>query len=149
MQDRAKKLCPLMGLKLPTSRPQPQENFRLQASRMCSELQKVLGRGSEDPKPHCPAWSRPALLAAGIVFLLIQHSLTIAADWPQLLGPNANGISSETGLVSKWGTNGPPIVWQKKIGTGYGAPSVRNNMVVLHHRVEGQEIVEAFTVEDG
>jgi hypothetical protein len=45
-------------------------------------------------------------------------------DWPQFLGPRANGISDETGLLDKWPANGPPLVWEKGVGTGYGAPSV-------------------------
>jgi outer membrane protein assembly factor BamB len=65
-------------------------------------------------------------------------------NWPQFLGPRANGISGETGLLEKWPTNGPPLVWEKKIGTGYGAPSVLGNQLVLHHRIADEEIVECF-----
>jgi outer membrane protein assembly factor BamB len=36
------------------------------------------------------------------------------------------------------------MVWQKQIGTGYSAPSVRGDLLVLHHRVADEEIVEAF-----
>src|SRR5581483_4608233 len=52
------------------------------------------------------------------------------AAWPQFLGPDANGTSTETGLLPSWSTNGPPMVWDKKIGAGYGAPSVRGNRLV-------------------
>lgn len=72
-----------------------------------------------------------------------------ADDWPQFLGPKANGISQETGLLETWPTNGPPVVWKKQIGTGYSAPSVRDNKLVLHHRVGGEEIVEAFEASTG
>lgn len=65
-------------------------------------------------------------------------------DWPQFLGPRANGISSETGLLDKWPTNGPPLLWEKAVGTGYSAPSVRGNRLVLHHRIRDEEIVECF-----
>ena len=65
-------------------------------------------------------------------------------DWPQFLGPRANGISGETGLLDKWATNGPPLQWEKVIGTGYSAPSVRGDQLVLHHRIDSQEIVECF-----
>ena len=70
-------------------------------------------------------------------------------DWPQFLGPRANGTSRETGLLTQWPTNGPPLVWEKRIGTGYSAPSVRGRWLVLHHRVRDEEIVEAFEAATG
>jgi outer membrane protein assembly factor BamB len=78
-------------------------------------------------------------LAAGIA----------SADWPQFLGPQRNGISSETGLLDRWPTNGPPLVWARKVGTGYSAPSVRDGALVLHHRESDQEIVEAMEAGSG
>jgi outer membrane protein assembly factor BamB len=84
----------------------------------------------------------------GIVGLLICPAAE-GQDWPQLLGPTANGVSVETGLLDRWPTNGPPLVWEKQIGTGYGAPSVRGNVLVLHHRVGAEEIVEAFAADSG
>ena len=71
------------------------------------------------------------------------------SDWPQFLGPRGNGISSETGLIDKWPSNGPPVLWEKKIGTGYGAPSVLGNRLVLHHRVDDDEVVECFAADTG
>src|SRR4029453_8227560 len=67
---------------------------------------------------------------AGAVVLFLFSTRIIAADWPQFLGPTANGISTETGLLDKWPTNGPPLVWEKVVGTGYSAPSVRGNLLV-------------------
>lgn len=72
-----------------------------------------------------------------------------AADWPQFLGPTANGVSVETNLLESWPTNGPPLLWDKKIGTGYSAPSVRDNRLVLHHRIGSEEVVEAFEADTG
>ena len=80
--------------------------------------------------------------------------LTLASDsrgedWPQFLGPHRNGISDETGLLERWPTNGVPVAWDKNIGTGYGAPSVRGDRLVLHHRVGDEEIVECFDAATG
>jgi outer membrane protein assembly factor BamB len=72
-----------------------------------------------------------------------------AADWPQFLGPHANGISDETNLLNHWPAAGPPLAWEKKIGTGYSAPSVRDSRLVLHHRIGGEEVVEAFEADTG
>ncbi len=70
-------------------------------------------------------------------------------DWPQLLGPRANGISSETNLLDHWPASGPPVVWDMKTGTGYSGPSVRGNSLVLHHRIGDEEIVECFEAATG
>ena len=40
-----------------------------------------------------------------------------AVDWPNFLGPNKNGISTETGLIGSWSTGGPKVEWKKQIGT--------------------------------
>lgn len=70
-------------------------------------------------------------------------------DWPQFLGPRANATSSETGLLEKWGAKGPPLLWSKAIGTGYSAPSILGNQLVLHHRLGDEEIVECFDAPTG
>lgn len=84
-----------------------------------------------------------------ILFPLLVATSSLADDWPQFLGPHANGVSDETGLLEKWPTNGLPLVWEKKIGTGYGAPSLRGELLVLHHRVGDDEIVEALESSTG
>jgi outer membrane protein assembly factor BamB len=70
-------------------------------------------------------------------------------DWPRFLGPQANGVSDETGLLDQWPSNGPPVRWEASIGTGYGAPSVLGQRLVLHHRIGDEEVVECFAAETG
>ena len=84
-----------------------------------------------------------------LCFLILFPFAAYAEDWPQFLGPRQNGVSGETGLLDKWPTNGPPLVWEKAIGTGYGAPSVRGNVFVFHHRIKNEEVVEALQANDG
>jgi outer membrane protein assembly factor BamB len=72
-----------------------------------------------------------------------------AEDWSQFLGPSANNISVETGLRESLPAAGLPIVWEKAIGTGYSAPSVRGKHLVLHHRVGPEEVVESFDAITG
>ena len=73
----------------------------------------------------------------------------ILEDWSQFLGPRADGTSRETGLIDRFPSLGPPLIWEKEIGTGYSAPSVRGNLLVLHHRIKNEEIVEAFEAATG
>ncbi|MBI4657896.1 MAG: PQQ-binding-like beta-propeller repeat protein [Verrucomicrobia bacterium] len=92
-------------------------------------------------------------ISSAIVLLLFIRSVLGAdangEDWPQFLGPRANGTSFETGLLQKWPARGLPLVWEKTIGTGYSAPSVRGNRLVLHHRLRDEEIVECWEAGTG
>ena len=89
----------------------------------------------------------PALICAG--FLQIRGAAETNEDWPRFLGPRANGTSLETGLLDKWPANGVPILWDKQIGTGYSAPSVQGDRLVLHDRVGNEELVECFDAATG
>jgi len=46
------------------------------------------------------------------------------ADWPGFLGPNRDGKSLERGLIARWPTEGPRVVWQRELGESFGACSV-------------------------
>lgn len=70
-------------------------------------------------------------------------------DWPRFLGNSKYGVSKETGLLKKWPEKGPPVIWSKKVGSGYSAPSIRGNKLVLHHREGDQEIVECMKADTG
>jgi len=93
-------------------------------------------------------------MAVSLLLFWLSLSAPLAAnmageDWPRFLGPRGNNVSSETDLLDRWPTNGPPLLWEKTVGTGYGAPSVRGDRLVLHHRLGDEEIVEAFTAGTG
>ena len=83
---------------------------------------------------------------AGLIIIAVTlgSAKAVAADWPQLLGPRADGTSSETGLLSAWPSGGPKVIWKKQIGTGYSAPSIRDGHLVLFHRIANEQIVEAL-----
>jgi outer membrane protein assembly factor BamB len=83
------------------------------------------------------------------LFCLLMCANGFANDWPQFLGPNRNGISSEIGLLEKFPTNGLPLIWEKAIGTGYSAPSIRDGKLVLFHRVGTNEVVECVNATNG
>jgi outer membrane protein assembly factor BamB len=91
------------------------------------------------------AWSLVFCVSA----LRIAAGVAPGEDWAQFLGPHADGTSAETGLLDRWPTNGAPAVWDRRVGTGYAAPSVRNSLVVLHHRVGDEEVIEAWAADSG
>jgi outer membrane protein assembly factor BamB len=84
-----------------------------------------------------------------------QPSRTFGSDWPRFLGPAGDSKSTETGIRTDWGENGPPIVWQTRLGTSYSAPTIsrgrlfytdrrgdRSRLVCLHAET-GQELWRA------
>jgi outer membrane protein assembly factor BamB len=87
---------------------------------------------------HCFSFSSPA-----------DEPLRPGDDWPIFLGPEENGYSRETNLLDKWPEEGPPVVWKRRVGTGYSAPSVRGNLLIVHHRLKDKDIVEAMHAVTG
>lgn len=88
-----------------------------------------------------------AFLIAGAV--PFQAGAAGGRDWPQFLGPHGNNTSAETNLLDRLPQAGPPQLWERKIGTGYSAPSVRDGLLVVHHRIGDEEIVEAMDAATG
>jgi outer membrane protein assembly factor BamB len=70
-------------------------------------------------------------------------------DWPVFLGPEHTGVSRETSLLESWPKAGPPLLWEKRIGTGYSAPAVLGDRLVVHHRQGNEEIVECWSATTG
>lgn len=51
----------------------------------------------------------------------------ITADWPQYLGPNRNGISTESGLLNEWPESGPTLDWTfSDAGVGFSSMTIAN-----------------------
>jgi formylglycine-generating enzyme required for sulfatase activity/outer membrane protein assembly factor BamB len=76
---------------------------------------------------------------------------TLAADWPQLGGPAANGISPETGINTDWTTHKPPVLWTFVMhdASGYSHASIVNGTVYLLDHVGNQDIVRALDLTTG
>jgi outer membrane protein assembly factor BamB len=65
-------------------------------------------------------------------------------NWPQFLGHDRNGTSTEKGLLQTWSEKGPPLLWQKNVGEGYSGPVVSGTDLVLFHRVGDEDVVECL-----
>lgn len=79
----------------------------------------------------------------------LMAAISLAADWPQFLGPQRNSTSTETGLLQTWDAKGPPVLWQKEVGEGFSAPVVAAGRLILFHRVGDEEIVECLDAANG
>jgi len=93
---------------------------------------------------------RPGRAGCRLLWLLLLANLPVTAgDWPRFLGPHANGTCEETGLIDRFPEEGPPRLWSRRVGSGYSAPSIRGRVLVLHHRIGNEEVVEAMTTDTG
>jgi outer membrane protein assembly factor BamB len=55
-------------------------------------------------------------------------------DWPELRGPNRDGISRETGLINSWKLNGENFLWRVS-GGGRSTPVVMGDRVYVQNPV--------------
>ena len=92
------------------------------------------------------------LVGAGLCTTLIGFNSALASDWPSWRGPNQDGSSSETGLVSSWSLEGDNLLWKADF-IGRSTPIVLNNRVYVIGRVgldiTEQERVACFDAETG
>jgi outer membrane protein assembly factor BamB len=89
-------------------------------------------------------------LTARACLCLLWSALALpAADWPQFLGPTRNASYGGGDLADTWPKDGPPIAWQRKIGTGWAGPVAAGGKVILFHRVANQEVVECLDAKSG
>lgn len=73
-----------------------------------------------------------------------------AGDWPQILGPERSGIAAaDERLADAWPADGPPVVWRRPVGSGFAGVAVVGARVVLFHRVDDREVVEALDAATG
>lgn len=91
----------------------------------------------------------PLLLGLGMLPTARAAESPVREDWPTFLGLTRNNISRETNLLLEWPEAGPPLLWQRDVGDGYGPPVVARKRLVVFHRIENEEILECVDAEKG
>ena len=92
----------------------------------------------------------PLVAAAFIVSVITLNAQSSSVDWPQWRGPDRNGISKETGLLSQWPRSGPPVSWSAAmLGAGYGSISVQGDRVYVQGMRNRQSVVSTLNRADG
>ena len=92
----------------------------------------------------------PLVAAAFIVSVITLNAQSSSVDWPQWRGPDRNGISKETGLLSQWPRSGPPVAWSAAmLGAGYGSISVQGDRVYVQGMRNRQSVVSTLNRADG
>jgi outer membrane protein assembly factor BamB len=85
-----------------------------------------------------------------VLFGVVATELTASAnDWPHFLGPTRNGVYAGPPLAASWPKDGPPVVWQRKVGAGFSGPAVASGKLILFHRIDDKEIVECLDANTG
>ena len=77
-----------------------------------------------------------------LVLTVLPQATT--SDWPQFFGPTRNGVYRGSALLETWPSGGPKVVWRKDVGEGFSGPVVTQGHLILFHRVNNREIVEAL-----
>ena len=83
---------------------------------------------------------------AAMTFALVNVT---AQDWPQILGPGRNGIYPGPPIVPSFPRRGPPQIWARDVGAGFAGPAVSAGKLILFHRVNNREVVEAMDAATG
>jgi outer membrane protein assembly factor BamB len=71
------------------------------------------------------------------------------SDWPKFLGPTGDSVSTEKGILSPWPKEGPRIVWQRRLGEGYGMPTISRGRLFVFDRGENRARLRCWNSETG
>jgi outer membrane protein assembly factor BamB len=69
-------------------------------------------------------------------------------DWPRFLGPAGTSVSTEKGIVP-WPKQGPRVVWDRRLGTGYGSPTISRGRLFVFDRIENKARCTCVKAETG
>ena len=77
--------------------------------------------------------------------LAVIAGIAVASDWPTLLGPSRNNVSTEKGLIAPWPKAGLKKLWDCNLGIGYAPPVVAGGK--LYHFGRFQDNARLTCVE--
>ena len=89
------------------------------------------------------------IFAAVLCVLSVTAMPSLAGDWPQWRGPQHDGISRETGLISSWPEGGPQELWRVTLGKGFSAVSVVGTSAYTMYSDGDDEYVTCLDVANG
>ena len=83
------------------------------------------------------------LFVVGFTLAALSNVEPSFGDWPQINGPNRNGVAPNEVLLTKWPKNLKQI-WSHPVGSGYAGPAVANGRLIVFHRPAKKYLVEAL-----
>lgn len=70
-------------------------------------------------------------------------------DWPNILGPQRNGIATDEKLSDTWPAGGPAAAWEAKVGSGFAGVAVADGVAIVFHRLADEDTLSAFDAVSG
>ena len=88
------------------------------------------------------------LLICLVMISLVGHHAN-AGDWAQFLGPDRNGVSTETDLINTWPAAGPKIVWRTPLGVSMSGVAVSQGAAFTMFQDETSQFVVCLNALTG
>lgn len=88
-------------------------------------------------------------LAVILALLLFSNHAILASDWPQILGPNRNGIAGPDERIADAWKTAPQTVWSHDVGDGFSGVAVAKGIAVVFHRLRDLEVAEGLDAKTG
>lgn len=111
---------------------------------------ELAGTGSAArPRVGWPTGRLASALTVGALALTAASAVGWGQDWPQFRGPNRDGVVPGRESLPQFPSGGPQMVWDRMVGSGFSAPAVAGERLLLFHRQGGNEVVEALRASDG
>jgi outer membrane protein assembly factor BamB len=85
-----------------------------------------------------------------VLMLVLWVSVAHSADWPQFRGPERDGKSPETGLLTQWPAEGLSALWVAKgLGEGYASAVIAGGMIITTGMLGEHKLghLQAFDLE--
>ena len=73
----------------------------------------------------------------------------VSQDWPQYLGPQRNGTSTETNLNLDWKNQPPQVLWRVPLGNGFSSVAVIDHRLFTMVDRDGQQQVVCLDADTG
>jgi outer membrane protein assembly factor BamB len=71
-------------------------------------------------------------------------------DWTAFRGPNADGISPETGINKSWSASPPRQLWRQSLSDGgFAGPASAHGLVYIIDHQGNQDVIRAFDLQTG
>jgi outer membrane protein assembly factor BamB len=85
-----------------------------------------------------------------VLLTSLAADVSRAGDWPQILGPDRNGVAAaDEKIVDSFPAKGPPVLWEHRVGEGFAGVAVAGNQVVVFHRNNDTEMAESLNSLSG
>jgi len=84
-----------------------------------------------------------------LVCLVSLTGLAAGGDWPQFLGMNRTGTSTETGLLKAFPQDGPRVVWKTPLGTSMSGIAVAGKQALTLFQDGTRQFAVSLSTENG